>query len=48
MTIRSEALHAGLPFPYAEYERRHQKVFEAMERANLDALLVTAQGHLQY
>ncbi|RWL09289.1 Xaa-Pro peptidase family protein [Mesorhizobium sp.] len=49
MTIGCSAvLHAGLPFPYAEYERRQQKVFEAMERENLDALLVTAHGHLQY
>ncbi|RWK87196.1 MAG: aminopeptidase P family protein [Mesorhizobium sp.] len=49
MTIgSSEGLHAGLAFPYAEYERRQQKVFEAMERANLDALLVTAHGRLQY
>lgn len=37
-----------LPFPDAEYERRQQKVFAAMERANLDALVVTAHGHLQY
>ncbi|RWI04968.1 MAG: aminopeptidase P family protein [Mesorhizobium sp.] len=37
-----------LPFPEAEYERRQLKVFQAMERANLDALLVTAHGHLQY
>ncbi|MER8977039.1 Xaa-Pro peptidase family protein [Mesorhizobium sp. M0800] len=37
-----------LPFPIIEYERRQQKVLEAMERANLDALLVTAHGHLQY
>lgn len=38
----------GLPFPHAEYERRQQRVFSAMERANLDALVVTAHGHLQY
>ncbi|AZV19424.1 Xaa-Pro peptidase family protein [Mesorhizobium sp. M7A.F.Ce.TU.012.03.2.1] len=38
----------ALPFPKTEYERRQLKVFEAMERANLDALLVTAHGHLQY
>lgn len=37
-----------LPFPDTEYERRQQKVFAAMERANLDALVVTAHGHLQY
>ncbi|MEK9281062.1 Xaa-Pro peptidase family protein [Bradyrhizobium sp. ISRA442] len=38
----------GVPFCRSEYERRHQKVFAAMERANLDALLVTAHGHLRY
>ena len=44
----SEVLSTGLPFPIIEYERRLRKVFEAMERANLDALLVTAHGNLQY
>ncbi|WP_316398942.1 Xaa-Pro peptidase family protein [Bradyrhizobium sp. 33ap4] len=39
---------AGAPFPRSEYERRQKKVLEAMERANLDALLVTAHGHLRY
>src|SRR5262245_28476622 len=38
----------GIPFPKSEYERRHQKVFKAMERAELDALLVTAHHHLRY
>ncbi|UCI31812.1 M24 family metallopeptidase [Mesorhizobium sp. B4-1-4] len=38
----------GAPFPKSEYERRHKKVFDAMERAGLDALLVTAHGHLRY
>lgn len=38
----------ALPFPIAEYQRRQIKVFEAMERAKLDALVVTAHGHLQY
>ncbi|TIP01702.1 MAG: aminopeptidase P family protein, partial [Mesorhizobium sp.] len=49
MTTTSSAIPTtGLPFPRTEYERRQQSVFEAMERANLDALLVTAHGHLQY
>ncbi|MER8710244.1 Xaa-Pro peptidase family protein [Mesorhizobium sp. M1088] len=49
MTTTSPAVPLTvLPFPNTEYERRQQKVFEAMERANLDALLVTAHGHLQY
>ncbi|PBB11769.1 peptidase M24 [Mesorhizobium loti] len=49
MTTTSSAVPTiGLPFPRTEYERRQQRVFEAMERANLDALLVTAHGHLQY
>ncbi|WP_426411736.1 M24 family metallopeptidase [Bradyrhizobium ganzhouense] len=38
----------GLPFPRSEYERRQQKVFEAVARAELDALLVTSFAHLQY
>lgn len=38
----------GVPFPRSEYERRQQKVLEALEPAELDALLVTAHGHLRY
>ena len=38
----------GIPFPRSEYERRQEKVLGAMARANLDALLVTAHGHLRY
>ncbi|MCK1540655.1 aminopeptidase P family protein [Bradyrhizobium sp. 179] len=38
----------GVPFPKAEYERRQKKVLNAMERVGLDALLVTAHGHLRY
>lgn len=48
MSTASSVLLPSLAFPQAEYERRQQKVFEAMERANLDALLVTALGHLQF
>ncbi|TIO28814.1 aminopeptidase P family N-terminal domain-containing protein, partial [Mesorhizobium sp.] len=38
----------GLSFPKSEYERRLQNVFEAMERAKLDALVVSSHGRLQY
>ncbi|RWP25784.1 MAG: aminopeptidase P family protein [Mesorhizobium sp.] len=38
----------GVPFPLSEFERRQQKVLAAMERAELDALLVTAHSHLRY
>jgi Xaa-Pro aminopeptidase len=38
----------GVPFPKAEYERRQQKVLAAVARAGLDALAVTAYGHLRY
>jgi Xaa-Pro dipeptidase len=36
------------PFLRAEYDRRHQLVFAAMARGGLDALAVTASGHLRY
>lgn len=38
----------GVPFPQAEYERRQQKVLEAVASVDLDALLVTTHGHLRY
>ncbi|MHC4049424.1 M24 family metallopeptidase [Bradyrhizobium sp. 25ACV] len=38
----------GVPFPKSEYERRQQKVLQAVEKAGLDALLVTAHARLQY
>ncbi len=38
----------GVPFPRAEYEQRHRKVLAAVAQAGLDALVVTAYGHLQY
>lgn len=38
----------GIPFPRSEYERRQKKVLEAVARADLDVLLVTAHGHLRY
>lgn len=47
-TTFSTIPETGTPFPRSEYERRQQKVLEAMARASLDALLVTAHGHLRY
>ncbi|WGR93399.1 Xaa-Pro peptidase family protein [Bradyrhizobium sp. ISRA443] len=38
----------GAAFPRSEYERRQQKAVEAIMRAELDAVLVTAHGHLRY
>lgn len=38
----------GIAFPKAEYESRQQKVLEMVARTELDALLVTAHGHLRY
>ncbi|MGY4183151.1 Xaa-Pro dipeptidase [Bradyrhizobium sp. USDA 4518] len=38
----------GAPFPKSEYERRQKKALEAVARANLDAIVVTAHGHLRY
>ncbi|WP_027534402.1 Xaa-Pro peptidase family protein [Bradyrhizobium sp. WSM3983] len=38
----------GVPFPRSAYDRRRERVFEAMARAELDALVVTAHGHLRY
>ncbi|MFB6462855.1 M24 family metallopeptidase [Bradyrhizobium tunisiense] len=36
------------PFARPEYERRQRNVLDVMQRAELDALLVTAHGHLRY
>ncbi|RWP56312.1 Xaa-Pro peptidase family protein [Mesorhizobium sp.] len=41
-------LDSGIPFPKSEYDRRQTQVLEAVERAELDALFVTAHTHLQY
>ncbi|WOH57657.1 Xaa-Pro peptidase family protein [Bradyrhizobium sp. BWC-3-1] len=38
----------GAPFQKSEYERRQKEVLEAVARADLDALVVTAHGHLRY
>ncbi|RWB69685.1 Xaa-Pro peptidase family protein [Mesorhizobium sp.] len=39
---------AGVPFPISEYGRRLERVTAAIEKAGLDALLVTSHGHLRY
>lgn len=38
----------GFPFPTSEYQRRQHKVLEAVASAKLDALVITAHGHLRY
>ncbi|MER8900017.1 Xaa-Pro peptidase family protein [Mesorhizobium sp. M0676] len=38
----------GVPFPKSEYERRQLNVLAAVASAGLDALVVTAHGHLRY
>ncbi|AZO66350.1 Xaa-Pro peptidase family protein [Mesorhizobium sp. M6A.T.Cr.TU.016.01.1.1] len=38
----------GFPFPRSEYERRQHEVLEAVASARLDALVVSAHGHLRY
>lgn len=48
MTTSSAIPFTCIPFPRSEYENRQNKVLEAIERAGLDALLVTAHGHLRY
>lgn len=48
MTTFSANALTDVPFPRSEYERRQQKVLQTVARAKLDALLVTAPGHLRY
>lgn len=49
MTDKSEKIpFTGIPFPRLEYERRHNKVYVAMEKAGLDALIVTQNTHMEY
>ncbi|MER8734402.1 aminopeptidase P family N-terminal domain-containing protein, partial [Mesorhizobium sp. M1227] len=38
----------GTPFPRSEYGRRQHNVQAAVASAGLDALVVTAHGHLRY
>ncbi|MCK1605898.1 aminopeptidase P family protein [Bradyrhizobium sp. 166] len=48
MTALKPIPFTGAPFPKSEYERRQKKVLEAVTRADLDAVVVTAHGHLRY
>ncbi|MER8402193.1 aminopeptidase P family N-terminal domain-containing protein [Mesorhizobium sp. M1348] len=48
MTTAESIPFTGAPFPKSEYERRQKKVLEEIARSELDALVVTAHGHLQY
>lgn len=47
-TMSSAIPLTGVPFPESEYERRQLNVLEALVSAGLDALVVTAHGHLRY
>ncbi|RWQ44853.1 Xaa-Pro peptidase family protein [Mesorhizobium sp.] len=47
-TMSSAIPLTGVPFPRSEYERRQLNVLEAVASAELDALVVTAHGHLRY
>lgn len=47
-TMSSAIPLTGVPFPRSEYERRQLNVLAAMASAGLEALVVTAHGHLRY
>ncbi|TIN32173.1 aminopeptidase P family N-terminal domain-containing protein, partial [Mesorhizobium sp.] len=47
-TMSSAIPLTGVPFPRSEYERRQRNVLTAVASAGLDALVVTAHGHLRY
>lgn len=47
-TMSSAIPLTGVPFPRSEYERRHLNVLAAVASVGLDALVVTAHGHLRY
>ncbi|RWO21052.1 MAG: aminopeptidase P family protein [Mesorhizobium sp.] len=47
-TMSSAIPLTGVPFPRSEYERRQLNVLETVAGAGLDALVVTAHGHLRY
>ncbi|MER8703872.1 Xaa-Pro peptidase family protein [Mesorhizobium sp. M1273] len=47
-TMSSAIPLTGVPFPRSEYERRQLNVLAAVASAGLDALVVTAHGHLRY
>lgn len=38
----------GTIFPRSEYEKRQERVLDAVERAGLDGIMVTARSHLRY
>lgn len=46
--VNSPIPHTGPAFPRQEYERRWQRVLSQMERAGIDVLAVTANGHQEY
>ncbi|MCA1386365.1 MULTISPECIES: Xaa-Pro peptidase family protein [unclassified Bradyrhizobium] len=48
MTALKAIPFTNAPFQKSEYERRQKNVLEAVARAELDALVVTAHGHLKY
>src|SRR5262249_13054475 len=48
MTPISPIPFTAAPFPRSEYEGRQRKVLEVVAGADLDALVVTAHGHLRY
>ncbi len=48
LTLRQHMAGKECPFPEAEFQRRHKAVLEAMEAANLDALLLTAPADIFY
>lgn len=47
-TMRPAIPLTGVPFPISEYERRQNNVVTAVATAGLDAIVVTAHGHLKY
>ncbi|RWI98476.1 Xaa-Pro peptidase family protein [Mesorhizobium sp.] len=47
-TISQAIPLTGVPFRRSEYERRQLRVLEAVASTKLDALVVTAHGHLRY
>lgn len=49
MTSQTTAIPLSeLPFPVSEYLARQESVLAAVDEAGLDAILVTAHGHLRY
>ncbi|MGY2933055.1 Xaa-Pro dipeptidase [Bradyrhizobium sp. GM6.1] len=49
MTDKLERIpFTGIPFSKLEYDRRHNKIYSAMEKAGLDVLIVTQNTHMEY